>query len=112
MGDPQTSFFDAITQFLMKSLGMIISVCMATIAKIAFESYNRKLSWREIIIMVTISVFAGYMAALYCDYKGWSEASKWVVPLATLLGQSLINHIMRNGHKWIKNFFNGKNGNS
>lgn len=85
----------------MKGLGWIISISIGVVAKLAFERGKKKLSWVEIMVIVALSVFSGYMAAVYCEYKGWHEAGRIVVPLATLLGQGFINYIMSNWRKWI-----------
>jgi len=117
MGDPHTTawqeFLNNSAEFFMKFLGWIISISLAVAAKIAFEINRRVLSKREIWAIVIISYFVGYLAATYFVYKGWNEAGAFVVPLITLLGQSLVNYLMTNWKSIIERLINVflKNGN-
>lgn len=117
MGDPQTTgwqeFLNQSAEFLMKALGWVISISLGVVAKIAFEANRRVLKKKEILAIVAISFFVGYLVATWCEYKKWDEAAKFLVPLGTLLGQSLVNHLMTNWKAIIEKLFNVfiKNGN-
>lgn len=104
MGDPHSTFWQEVEIAFTKALGWIVWVTIGVAAKLAFESRSRKLSWREVMIIVVISVFSGYIANNICEHTGYKDWSGVVVPIATLLGQSLMNWLMTNWKKWLEKF--------
>jgi hypothetical protein len=102
MGDPQTNIWQELNVALTKALGWLIWVTIGVAAKLAFESRTKKLSWREIIVIVVISVFSGYIANAVCNKTGYRDWSGVVVPISTLLGQSLMNWVMVNWKNYLE----------
>lgn len=91
-----------VKQFLMKIGVYACYIGIAVMAKIAADSRTVKLTKREIIIKVVLSVFIGVIAASICEAsKDYKEYAKIIVPVATLLGESLVVWIMTNGKSII-----------
>jgi|SRR5690349_14640062 len=104
-----------IKQFLMKMGVYACYIGIAVMAKIAADSRTVKLTKRAIIIKVVLSVFIGVLAATICETTAYKEYSKIIVPVATLLGESLVVWLMTNGRSIIIRIFesifkNGSNG--
>lgn len=101
MGDPQTTFWHELEIAFSKALGWLVWVTIGVAAKLAFESRIKKLSWKEIAAIVVISVFVGYLANLICKKTGYEDWGGIIVPVSTLLGQSIVNFVLTNWEKWI-----------
>lgn len=87
-----------VKQFLMKIGVYACYIGIAVMAKIAVDSRTVKLTKREIIIKVVLSVFIGVLAATLCESsKNYQEYSKIIVPVSTLLGESLVVWLITNG---------------
>ena len=102
MGDPHSTFWQEIEIAFSKALGFLIWIAMGVAAKLALESRTKKLSWKEIISIVVISVFSGYLTAVILEKYGYDDWNKIIVPVSTLLGQSLMNYIMTNWERWAE----------
>jgi hypothetical protein len=48
-----------------------------------------------------LSIFSGYIANRICNIYGYEEWRGVIVPVATLLGQGLMNYLMLNWKKWL-----------
>lgn len=101
MGDAQSTFWQEVGIAFSKALGWIVWVLIGVAARLAFESMVKKLSWREISIIVVLSIFSGYIANRICNIYGYEEWRGVVVPVSTLLGQNIMNYIMQNWKKWL-----------
>lgn len=65
-------------------------------AKLAFDSRTSELSRKQMVIKSALSIFAGFLAAVLCEVLGYQNWQKVIVPVATLLGESLIAYLMSN----------------
>lgn len=102
MADPQPNFWQEFQVAFSKALGWLVWVMIGVAAKLALESRTKKLSWKEIVIIVVISVFAGYMANAICNKTGYEDWRGIIVPVSTLLGQSMVNFVLTNWEKWLE----------
>lgn len=101
MGDPNTSLSQEIQIAFSKALGWLVWVTIGVAAKLALESRTKKLSWKEILIIVIISVFVGYVSFKIINKTGYEDWGGVIVPVCTLLGQSLINFFLTNWERWL-----------
>lgn len=102
MGDPHSTFWQELEVAASKALGWLVWITMGVAAKLALESRTKKLSWREIIIIVVISVFSGYLTAVILEKYGYEDWNKIIVPVSTLLGQSFMNYLITNWERWAE----------
>lgn len=96
------NFWDEVAEFLAKNVGLIISILMGTAVKIAIDSRSKKLSKKDIAIKVVLSFFVGYLTAVYLESHNMEDKVKFVVPIATLIGESLVIWFMQNSKKIIE----------
>jgi len=101
MADPQHGFWHEVTQFLSKAFIYLFYISIGVIAKLAFEAQTIIMTNRQKIITVILSVFAGYLAAAICEWQNAQNVAKVVVPVATLLGDSLVKYIITNWKSFI-----------
>jgi hypothetical protein len=85
---------DEVTNFLAKVAMWIGLMGIGIIGKIAFDSRNSMLSSREIILKSILSVVMGTMSGLACEALGHESWEKLVIPICTLLGESLLVYVM------------------
>jgi hypothetical protein len=91
-----------VLAFLTKGWVYIGGVVAGVIAKVSTELLmNRKLSLLQWIGIVGVSIFCGYVCAVYCDVKGYQQEAKYLVPLLTLLGEKGMIYISTNYRKII-----------
>lgn len=93
---------DEFIEFLSRFGAWALWISIGVTAKLAFESRRKALTAKEKVIKVIISAFAGYMVALYWDYKGWDDTIKIAVPIGTLVGESIVEYFMENSKSIIK----------
>ena len=76
MGDPQTTFWQEVGQFFGKAavwVGYAIYISIGVLAKLALDSRSNKLTKKQIVIKSVLSIFAGYLAAVICEYYGYKD---------------------------------------
>lgn len=95
MSDKTTLWQEAM-QGAGKVLTWILLIAGAVIAKLAADSRVAKLTRRNVIIKTILSVFVGVLAAIACETFDIEDWGKLIVPVATLLGESLIIYTMAN----------------
>jgi hypothetical protein len=95
---------DEVVEFFVRFGSWIMGIIIGVSVKLAFESKRRKLTMKEKVIKTIISIFAGYIAGVYWDYKGWEESMKLAVPIATIIGESVVEFIMENSKTIMKAF--------
>lgn len=94
-----------ITEFIIRTGTWFFWIGIGVTAKLAFDSKARNLTRKEKVVKIIISAFVGYMVATYFDYKGWNEAIKIAVPIATLIGESAVEFLMENSKTILKALF-------
>ena len=94
MGDKNTIVNEFIQGF-EKALIWLAYITVGVLAKLAFDSRNEHLTRRQIVIKVTLSIFAGYMASVACEATGYTKFAGLIVPVATLLGEGFIVYLMK-----------------
>jgi len=92
MGDPQTKF--EFGQFLGKALMWLAYAAIGVIGKIAFDSNNSKLSKKKIFVKSVLSIVVGIISGLACEALNEPRWEKFVIPVATLLGESIVLYFM------------------
>jgi hypothetical protein len=86
-----------IMEFITRAWAWIGSVMVGVIAKISTEVLmKRKLSFVQWLGIIGVSVFFGYLSAVWCDNKGWEEQGRYIVPLCTLMGEKITIYISAN----------------
>lgn len=90
------SVFEIVVQFFSKHSEIIIGSLVGVGARIAIDSKTRRLSWLEMGGKAIIGLACGIIAYNYCKANDIGEKTKVIVPLATMLGESIIVWLMRN----------------
>lgn len=85
-----------LAETLAKVLMAVGSIGMALIAKIAFDSRNNELTWKAILVKSVMGIFAGFITTVYMIPRANIYLIGAVVPVATLLGESLMIWLMTN----------------
>ncbi len=102
MGDPKdTTKWGEWAQGIGKFLVMASYIIAGAIAKLAFDSRGKDLSTKEKVIKFILSVFSGCVAWSACEAWHMMRFGPVIVPVVTLLGESLINHLMNNWKDWV-----------
>lgn len=99
MRDSLAQFFNEVIQFITKNSALLVALSIGMVAKIAIESRSRKLTKRDVFIKIVISFFVGYSVGKYLQDHGMESKITWVVPLATLAGESIVLWVMVNSNK-------------
>lgn len=102
MGDTHTQFWQEIWQGVSKALVWLWYITIGVVVKIALDTRTEKLTLKKIFIKVVFSVFVGWLATIICIKFGYIKVAGIVVPVATLMGESLVLYFMAN---W-KSIFN------
>ena len=86
-----------LQEFLARSWVWIVGIGAGVLAKISSEVLmKRKISLVQWLGIVGVSVFFGYMAAVYCDSNGYVSQGRFIVPLITLMGEKITIYISTN----------------
>ena len=86
-----------IGAFFGKSWAWILSIGVGVIAKLSTELLlKRKLSMMQWIGIMGISIFGGYLMAVWCTSHGWTTEGNYLVPLATLFSEKVTIYITTN----------------
>lgn len=110
MGNPQTWWqqsFQEIIQFLSKILVFVWYITVGVVIKIALDSRTQKLTKRQIWIKVAISVAMGYLSLQVCVLFRYLQLAGLIVPICTLLGESIAIWLMANWENIMTKFFPG-----
>jgi hypothetical protein len=87
-------FWNEVGAFLGKSSAYIGAIAVGVVAKISSEILmKRKLNIIQWFGIVGISVFFGYLTAVYCANNDMDQQSKWLVPLSTLFGEKIMIYL-------------------
>jgi hypothetical protein len=83
-----------LLDFFAKSYAFIAAIAVGVIAKISTELLmKRRLNIFQWVGIVGISVFFGYLTAVYCSNNDMENQGKWLVPLATLFGEKIMIYL-------------------
>lgn len=105
MSDPKSE----IGQFLGKALMAVAYIAIGVCAKLAVDSRNKDLNWKQVVIKSALSIFCGFVAFVICSNTGNTKWGGVVVPVTTLLGESLVIYVMTNWKKLaVRYFLNNK----
>lgn len=90
------SALEAFINFFMKHSEIIFGSIFGIGAKLAIDSRSRRLSFFETIGKIVIGLACGIIAFNYCAVYKVGEGAKVIVPIATMLGESIIFILMKN----------------
>lgn len=93
------------SQGLAKAAIWLFYITVGVVAKLAFDSRNSKLTWKAIAIKSILSIFVGFIAAIFCENFGYRDWGKVIVPVSTLLGEALIVWAMTNWYGVLSRAF-------
>lgn len=93
--------------FLLENFKWIIPTTVGMGAKLAIDSRNKRLTWRDILIKITIGFFSGFVVSWYLINHGMEKTAMWATPLATMSGESVILFLSTNSSKYYR-FFSKK----
>lgn len=86
--------WNELVALISKSSTLIAAIAVGVVAKISTEILmKRKLSIIQWFGIVGISVFFGYLTAVYCANNDMDQQSKWLVPLSTLFGEKIMIYL-------------------
>lgn len=92
MGEPQTKY--EVGQLIGKAMMWLAYAAIGVIGKLAFDSNNTKLTKRKIFIKSVLSIVVGIISGLACEAMNEPKWEKFVIPVATLLGESITLYFM------------------
>lgn len=104
MGEP-TNTAGENGQLIGKFLAWLGYIALGIMAKLAIDSRTAKLGWRQIVIKVMLSLFAGALACFTCEAFHYMRMAPIVVPVATLLGEAIALYIITNWSYWVEKYF-------
>lgn len=96
MGDPKQEIGKEVIPFIGKMLAWGAYILIGLVTKIAFDMRTGTLTQKQIVVKSVFSIFAGFMAAVVCEVLGYEQWQKVVVPVSTLLGESIVAYFMSN----------------
>lgn len=86
-----------IWAFFTKVGPMAMSILFGLFGKVGMEIMMKKrYTFIQWVGVVMVSVFSGYMSAVICDAHDWEIQSRWIVPLATIMGQNIAFYFVYN----------------
>lgn len=86
-----------LTEFFTRCAAWIASIIVGILAKVSTEILmRRRLTFIQWLAIVGVSVFFGYLAAVWCDSNGWQNQGKYLVPLVTLMGEKIMIYLAAN----------------
>lgn len=86
-----------IAEFFTRCAAWIASIVVGILAKVSTEILmKRRLTFIQWLAIVGVSVFFGYIAAVWCDSNGFVEQGKYIVPLITLMGEKIMIYLAAN----------------
>lgn len=97
----KTTFWQEVWQFVGKGLIYLFYITLGVVTKLAFEAQTALLSNKQKIIKVVLSIFCGYLAAAICEWQHQQNFAKVIVPVATLLGDNIVNYLISNWKTFI-----------
>lgn len=106
MGDTQTKW--EFGQFIGKALMWLAYATIGVIGKIAFDSNTSKLTKRKILIKSILSIVVGIISGLCCEALNEPRWEKFIIPVATLLGESIILYLMTDFKDILERFLPAK----
>jgi hypothetical protein len=96
MESPHNELAEFISRCWVWGAGIVAGV----VAKISTElMMKRKLSLLQWLGIVGVSMFFGYLTAVWCDSNGWVSQGRYIVPLATLMGEKITIYLTANYRK-------------
>lgn len=92
-------FFDEFVQFITKNSALLIALSIGMVGKIVIDIRIKGLTWWERVIKAILSVIFGYLVAQYLLTHDMENKISWLVPAATLIGDSFISWVMLNANR-------------
>ena len=96
------AFWTEIWLFILANIKWIVLISVGMTARIAIDSRNKRLSFREILIKIVIGFFSGFVTSWYLYTHGMETTAMWATPLATMGGEGLIIWCSQNAPKFYK----------
>jgi len=93
------NLLNELSEFIVKNAAFLLSLVIGVTGKLAIDSKNKKLTTKDIIIKVVLSIFVGYIVGSYLESHGMEKDMKIYVPVSTLLGESVVGWIIQNANK-------------
>jgi len=94
-----------IGEFVVKNMALLLSLLIGITAKLAIDSKTKKLTKKDVIIKVVLSVFLGYVVGSWLESHGRGNEVKIYVPIATLMGESLVGWMIQNASRILTAMF-------
>lgn len=104
------TIWELFVEGISKYSGVIIGSILGMSAKVALDSKVRKLSVREVIGKYIIGGAGGWIAFNYCKTHDMVDSAAWIVPIATMVSESVISAVIRNVPPFLKFLVTTKTG--
>lgn len=95
--------------FLIKSgtwLISAISIMIGVVGKICYElAIKRKLSILQWVGVAGVSVFVGYITAVWCNSNDLESQGYVIVPVSTLFGERIVIYLTANYQRILSGLF-------
>jgi hypothetical protein len=84
-------------QWLISVGKWVVSIFIGVIAKISHVlTSKQKLTMLEWVAVVGLSIFVGYLSAVWCSTNNFVVQGYFIVPVATLLGEKIVAYATDN----------------
>lgn len=90
------NLLNEIAEFFIKNLALLPSLLIGVVAKLAIDSKAKKLTRKDIVIKTVLGCFVGYVVCKWLESHEREAEIKIYVPVATLLGESLVMWLIQN----------------
>ncbi len=91
--NPHNDFLELVYKGGAYIVGILVGL-IGLMGRILTE--KKKIGKWQIAGIVLISIFIGYQTGNLCDYLGWTELRKILVPVTTMYGQYISYYISQN----------------
>lgn len=103
----EQNWIDDVRHYLTNERTYFIGMSIGLLGKISYEVYKKRaLSILQWLAVVGMSIFSGYMMSLYCKAHQLNEASQYLVPIGTLLGEKIFIYLFTNYKSILTGVFN------
>jgi len=84
------TFIDDVIEFCTKNIALIMTLSVGAVIKALVDLKIRDLRWYERVVNVVLSVCIGWVAWKYLKVNDKEDWSGFIVPLATLFGETIV----------------------
>jgi hypothetical protein len=84
-------------QWIAESIKWIVAICVGILGKISYElTMKRKMGIVGWMAVTGISIFVGYLSAVWCVSNNMGKQGTFIVPVATLFGERITMYFAAN----------------